>query len=119
MNVRMCFAALILVFACPPAGDAQEYGKIRALQQRAASVVRLKNDFVARVLASYTIPHERNAQGVVVRINMEGRWLEITAIDIVPILRETADKNPQVVAHELLFATAEGTLALGSELTAR
>lgn len=102
-----------------PAVDAQEYGKIRALQQRAASVIKLKNDFVAQVLTSYMIPHERNAQGVVVRINMEGRWLEVTAIDIIPVLRDSADKNPRVVAHELLFTTADGTLAMVSELIAR
>lgn len=92
---------------------------MRALQQRAASVIRQKNDFVARVLTSYTIPHERNAQGIVVRINMDGRWIDVTAIDIVPVLREGAEKNPQVVAHELLFSTADGTLALVSELTVR
>jgi hypothetical protein len=119
VNVRIGFAALILFFVCLPAVEAQEYGKIRALQQRAALVIKQKNDFVARVLAAYTIPHERNTQGIVVRINMDGRWLEVTAIDIVPVIREAADKNLQVVAHELLFTTADGTLALVSELTIR
>ncbi len=119
MNIRIYFAALILFFACLPAVDAQEYGRIRALQQRAVSVIKQKNDFVARVLASYRIPHERNAQGVVVRISMDGRWLEVTAIDIVPLLREGADGNLRVAAHELLFTTADGTLDLVSELTIR
>ena len=98
---------------------AQEYGKIRALQQRAAYVTKLKNDFVTRVLASYTIPHERNAQGAVTRLYVDGQWLDITAVDIVPVVKETADKRQQVTAHELLFYTAEGTLDLMSDLAVR
>jgi len=117
MKIRIY--GLALIFACVSAGQAEEYGKIRALQQRAAVVTKLKNDFVAKVLASYTIPYERNAQGTVVRINMDGRWLDVSAIEIVPVLRETADKRQQVAAHELLFSTAGGTLDLLSELMIR
>jgi hypothetical protein len=99
--------------------QAQEYGKIRALQQRAAYVTKQKNDFVARVLTSYGIPHERNAQGVVVRINMEGQWLDVTTIEIVPVLKETADNLKQVAAHELFFYTSGGIVDLVSALTIR
>jgi len=117
--MRFCLLALVLFFVCLPALHAQEYGKIRALQQRADHVIQLRNDFVARVLTSYGIPHERNPRGVVVRINMDGRWLDVTAVEIVPVLKETADKHQQVAAHELLFYTADGILDLNSELTIR
>jgi len=110
---------LILFLGCLPAVQAQEYGKIRALQQRAAHVTKLKNDFVARVLASYAIPHERNAQGAVARIEMDGRWLDITAIEIVPVLQEMPDHRQKVAAHALLFHTPEGILDLVSDLTVR
>lgn len=119
MKIRICLLGLILlsVFFLP--AHAQEYGKIRAMQQRAAHVVKQKNDFVARVLTSYTIPHERNAQGVVVRIVMDGQWTDITAIEIVPVFKETADKRQSVVAHELFFYTPGGILDLTSELMIR
>jgi hypothetical protein len=109
---------LILFSVGLPALHAQEYGKIRALNQRAAYVIKQRNDFVAQVLTSYSIPHQRTEQGVVVRIKMDGRWLDITSIEIVPVLKEAGDKRRQVAAHELFFYTANGViLDLLSELT--
>ncbi|HOG12118.1 MAG: hypothetical protein PHW80_06870 [Smithellaceae bacterium] len=111
-------AAALLISGLPPA-QAQEYGKVRALQERAAYVIRQKNDFVVRVLRSYKIPHEVNDQGVVVRINMNDRWMDVTAIEIVPMLREAEDRSRQVAAHELFFFTADGILDVVSALTIR
>ena len=119
MKVRIYCLALIIFFVCLSAAHGQEYGKIRALQQRAAHVIKQKNDFVAKVLTSYTIPHERNAQGAVVRIHVDGKWLDVTTIDIVPVLTETPGKKQQITAHELLFHTGNGTLDLLSDLTIR
>jgi hypothetical protein len=110
---------LFLAFAFIPVADAQEFGKIRALQQRAAYVTKQKNDFVARVLTSYKILHEVNDQGVVIRINMDEKWLDITAIEIVPVLKESVGKSQQVAAHELYFFTPSGILDVVSELTIR
>lgn len=118
MKGFVCLLALILFFVGSPALHAQEYGKIRALNQRAAYVIKQRNDFVAQVLASYAIPHERNEQGVVVRIKMDGRWLDVTTIEIVPVLKEAGDKRQQVAAHQLFFYTTNGgILDLLSELT--
>jgi hypothetical protein len=119
MKIRICLLMAIFSLLCLPVAQAEEYGKIRALQQRAAFVTNQKNDFVARVLTSYKIPYERNAQGAIVRINIERSWLDITAIEIVPLLRESADKSRQVIAHELYFYTADGILDLVSELIIR
>jgi len=58
-------------------------------------------------------------RGTVVRVNLEKKWLDITAVKIVPILRESADKSHQVTAHELYFYTADGILDLVSELIIR
>jgi hypothetical protein len=117
VKVHVYLIALILGFVCLPAVHAQEYGKIRALDQRAAHIIKQRNDFVTQVLASYAIPHECNEQGAVVRIKMDGQWLAVSTIEIVPVLRESEDKQKQVVAHELLFYTTRGVLALPSELT--
>jgi hypothetical protein len=119
MKMRIGLLSFAFFLLCLPAVQAQEYGKIRALQQRAAFVTKQKNDFVARVLTAYKIPHERNAQSTVVRINIEGKWLDITSIEIVPLLREVQDSGRQVIAHELYFYTADGILDLISELTIR
>jgi len=118
MKIRIGLLVVILSLLCLPAARAQEYGKIRALQQRAAYVTNQKNDFVARVLSSYKIPHERNAQGAVVRINLEGKWVDIISIEIVPVLQAAADKQ-QVIAHELYFYSSGGILDLVSELIIR
>lgn len=119
MKIRICFLVVILCFVCLSTVHAQEYGKVRALRQRAADVTNLKNNFVARVLTSYSIPHERNDQGVVVRIHVDRKWLNINAIEIIPILKEGKNKNQQVAAHELFFYTPDGILDLVSELTIR
>ena len=119
MKIRIYLLALMLFFANLPAVYAQEYGRIRAMQQRAAFVIKQKNDFVARALTSYAIPHERNVEGVVVRIYTDNQWLDVTAIEIVPVLKEAADKRQQVVAQELLFYTSQGILDLVSEMIIR
>jgi len=119
MNIRIYLFALILFFVSLPAVYAQEYGRIRALQQRADFVIKQKNDFVSRVLTSYSVPHERNGEGVVVRINMDSQWLDVTAIEIVPVLKEAADKRQQVTGQELLFYTSKGILDLVAEMTIR
>jgi len=114
----LLFAAILLCLSCPHA-HTQEFGKIRALQQRADTVVRQKNSFVARVLTSYQVPHQTNEQGVVVRIQVEGEWHDVTAIEIIPLLNADTGAAPQVTAHELYFFTKEGVLDLVSELVLR
>lgn len=119
MKIRILLFVAALLFFTQPLVHAQEYGKIRALNQRAAFVTNQKNDFVAKVLNSYKIPFELNSQGIVVRINLEKKWFDIKAIEIVPILQESADKSRRVTAHELYFYTPDGILDLVSELVIR
>ena len=119
MKIHILLFSFVLLFAYLPAAHAQEYGKIRALEQRAAYVAKQKNDFVARVLTSYKIPHERNDQGIVMRINMEGKWMNIKTIEIVPVIKEATNKSQYVIAHELFFYTDKDILDLVSELTIR
>ena len=119
MKMRFYLMALMLSFTCLPALYAQEYGRFRAMEQRAATVIKQKNDFVDRVLTSYSVPHERNGEGVVVRIYTENQWLNVTTIEIVPLLKEAADKRQQVIGQELLFHTSKGILYLVSEMTIR
>jgi len=50
-------------------------------------------------------------------MQVDGKWLDVSAIDIVPVLSERPGKNQQITAHELLFHTGTGTLYLRSDLT--
>ena len=118
-KIFIMMLSAVLLFSFFPVARAQEYGKIRALHERAAYVTKQKNDFVARVLSSYKIPHELNEQGVVVRINVDNKWMDITAIEIVPVLKESAGRSQQVAEHELYFFTADGILDVLSALTIR
>jgi hypothetical protein len=112
-------AALLLSSVGLPAALAQEYGKIRPLNRRAAEVVHQRNSFVAQVLHSYGIAHELNRQGAVVRIQVDGRWRDVRATEIVPLIEQRADRR-QVIAHELVFTTSGGgILSLRSELQIR
>ncbi len=118
-NICITLMAAVVLFSFSPMARAQEFGKIRALQERAAHVTKQKNDFVIRVLISYKIPHEVNEEGVVVRINTDNKWMDIRSIEIVPVLKESADGSRQVAAHELYFFTAGGILDVISALTIR
>lgn len=119
MKIRILLLAMIIYLVCVTTIQAREFGKISLLQQRAEYVIKQKNYFVTRVLDTYNIPYERNAQGVVVRINMDGKWQDVITIEIVPLLQESTDKRQYVSAHEIYFHTATGILDLVSELTVR
>ena len=107
----------LLAVVSAPASPAK-YGQIRALKRRAVTVVRQKNDFVARVLQSYNIPYQRNESGVVTRLQLDGRWFDVNRIEIVPLTREEG-KGLHVVAHEIFFYTESEILQLVSAITIR
>lgn len=112
----------VLVAACLfvlPAANAQEYGKIRALQERAAHITWQKNQFIINVLNAYKVPCEVNEQGAIVRLQTDNKWLTVKTIEILPVLQESAQGARQVTAHELFFFTDEGILHLMSALTIR
>lgn len=119
MKVPVYLTALLLCLLFLPSVQAEEYGRIRAMRERAADVIKKKNDFIARVLTSYAIPHERNKEGAVVSLLKDSRYVDVTKIEVIPLLKEGADKNRQVVGHELLFYTPQGVLTLVSELVIR
>jgi hypothetical protein len=118
-KIIISLMAAVLLITFLPSAQAQEFGKIRALQERAAYVIKQKNDFIIRVLTSYKILHEVNEQGVVIRINMGDVWMDVNSIEIVPVLKQEDDKKQHVAAHELFFFTADGILDVISELTIR
>ena len=108
---------VVLLPAPAPAFD-KPYGQLRALKRRAATVVLQKNDFVARVLNSYRIAYQRNKGGVVVRLQIESKWLEVNRIEIVPMVRE-GERGLDVVGHEIFFYTGDEIFHLVSALTIR
>ncbi len=111
--------SLVLLLPLAPRAGAEQSGRIRALQGRAETVVQQKNHFVTMVLEGYEIPFQVNPQGVVVRIQVNDRWQDVTAIEIVPVMETDAAGSRRLVAHELYFFTAEGILDITSDLVIR
>lgn len=118
-TLTICGLLLFTIIASSPSVYAEQFGRIQAMKQRAGDIVKLRNDYVSQVLCSYNIIHERDAAGSVIRLNMEGKWFDVTGIDIVPLVKEADENRWQVVAHELCFYTTGGALSLVSELTIR
>jgi hypothetical protein len=96
----------------------ETYGQLRALNRRAATVIRQRNDFVARVLRSYDIQYQNTKEGVVNRLLLENSWIDINRIEIVPLMLEE-EHGVRVTGHEIFFYTKDNILHLASELTIR
>lgn len=118
-SVAVCFAALLYIFvvAIPEAG-AQSTGQLRAMQQRAAKVTRMKNEFVTRVLKSYAIPYKLTPEGVVGKLKLDNKWVAVHQIEIIPLAYEEND-NLKVTGHEIYFYTKDKILNLESALIVR
>ena len=117
----LILSATIFLAACvaaPPWASGENYGQIRALKRRAATVIRQKNNFVARVLGSYNIPHQLTEEGVVIRLQIGNDWLDVNRIEIVPLVRE-GGQGLDVMGHEIFFYTEGQILLLVSELAIR
>jgi len=104
--------------AAAPCASGETYGQLRALKRRAATVMRQKNDFVARVLQSYDIRHERTEEGVVTRLQIGSSWTDVNRIEIVPLVLEE-EHGIRVMGHEIFFYTEGQILHLVSALTIR
>ncbi|MDY6824452.1 MAG: hypothetical protein SWH68_11755 [Thermodesulfobacteriota bacterium] len=117
---RIIILVLGLTLMLPVISQAQQQtsGRLRALQQRADTVVKQKNNFAVMVLKAYEIPHQVNDQGVVTRIQVRDQWHDVTAFEIVPVIAgEEGDAAGRFRGHKLYFFTAEGVLELVSDLT--
>lgn len=117
---RLFIAVLIILCVIVTFSEtySQSYGRIRALKERAITVIQQKNHFVTRVLDSYGIPYERNQEGVVVRIGVDNQWNDVTRIDIVPLVNDD-ETGFRVTAHNIFFDTNRGMFHLVSQLVIR
>jgi hypothetical protein len=116
--VAFAILAIAALTIALPGANAENYGQIRALKRRALTVQRQKNAFVARVLESYAIPHQQTSEGIVSRLQIGGRWRDVSRIEIVPVVQQTR-AGLQVVAQEIFFFTEGEVLHLVSALTIR
>ena len=115
LKIIVCCALVVLLL---PDAWTQDYGQIRALQDRADTVNSQKNTFVARVLRSYKIPCQVTDEGIVARLYIQNRWYDVKQIEIVPLVKEV-EGGYQVIAHEIFFYTAGDILHLVSAATIR
>jgi hypothetical protein len=117
LAVMMALAVLITPLDVLGAWAGQA-GLSRAQEQRVADVVRMKNDFVRRVLERNGIPYRLNSSGTAVQLRIDDRWQPVDKTEIVPVLRDD-NRGGQVVIHEIYFYTGSGVYRLVSELTVR
>ena len=97
---------------------AGQSGLIRAQEQRVADVVRMKNDFVRRLLEKNGIPYRLDRTGIVIQLQIDGRWQPVKKTEIVPVVRDD-DRGVQIVSHEIYFYTGSEIYRLVSDLTVR
>jgi hypothetical protein len=90
----------------------------RALNRRAAEVTRMKNDFVRKVLIQKGIPHQVNQRGIVVRIQVAGKWEAVDKIEIIPVLRDEG-QGAGIAMHEIYFTTKGGIYRIVSDFAIR
>ena len=104
--------------AAIPQTAAKSAGQLRAMKQRAANVTQMKNKFVTRVLEYNNIPYQLTSDGIVGRLKVQGKWIEVNRIEIVPVANEDGN-DLQVTGHELFFYTKDQILHLVSSLVIR
>jgi len=108
----------LFIFYSIPAPQAKAQGQIRALKERADTVSKRKNRFVARVLNQSGISYTVDRYGIVTRINFTGDWLKVMRIDVVPMVRKSSVVD-EVVGHEIFIYTDKETIHLLSYLKVR
>ncbi len=98
--------------------EAESPGQERAMKQRAAKVTQMKNKYVTRVLEFNNIPYQLTSDDIVVRLKIQGKWVEVSRIEIVPVATEDGN-DLRVTGHELFFYTKDQILHLVSSLIIR
>ncbi|MBN1614075.1 MAG: hypothetical protein JW950_06375 [Deltaproteobacteria bacterium] len=97
---------------------AEPAGLNRAREQRVADVVRMKNDFVRRLLDKNGIAYRLDKTGIVIELRIDDRWQPVKRTEIVPVVSRD-DRGGQIVAHEVYFYTLSDVYRLVSDLTIR
>ena len=110
------FSLFIFYLISVPRAEAQ--AQIRALKERADTVSKRKNRFVAMVLNQYGINYCIDKHGIVTRINFTGVWLKVIRIDVVPMVKKSLEVD-EVVGHEIFIYTDRETVHLLSYLKVR
>jgi len=96
--------------------QAKSQAQIRAMKERADTVSKRKNRFMAKVLNKSGINYISDRHGIVTRINFTGEWQNVESIDIVPIKGPTVD---EVIGPEIFIYTDKETPHLLSYLKVR
>jgi len=108
----------LFIFCSIPTPQAKAQGQVRAMKERADTVSKRKNRFVARVLNQSGISYTVDRYGIVTRINFTGDWLKVMRIDVVPMVRKSSVVD-EVVGHEIFIYTDKETIHLLSYLKVR
>jgi hypothetical protein len=91
--------------------QARPPGQIKAMNERADTVIKQNNWFVTKVLCEHGISRETDSDGMITRINAHGDWLPVRRVDIVPAPKEGGEGD-EVAGHEVLIYTDGETVRL-------
>jgi len=108
----------LFIFCSVPVSQAKSQGQIRAMKERADTVSKRKNRFVAKVLNQSGINYTIDRYGIVTRINVTGEWRNVTRTDVVPVVRKGPAED-EVIGHEIFIYTDKETVHLLSYLKVR
>ncbi|HUT69455.1 MAG TPA: hypothetical protein VMW89_02160 [Desulfatiglandales bacterium] len=116
--IRWVRVFLLCSLFVAPMVHARSPGQIKAMNQRADTVINQKNRFVIKVLQQYGMSCETDINGMITRINAHGDWVPVRKLDIVPVPKEGGEAD-KVVGHEVLIYTDGETVRLFSEIKVR
>ena len=123
MRRRVTFIPWVTVFLlCSlffgPRVQARLPGQIKAMNQRADTVIKQRNRFVTKVLREHGISCETDMNGMITRINAHGDWLPVRKLEIVPVPKKGGEAD-EVVGHEVFMYTDGETVRLFSDIRVR
>lgn len=118
-GLAVVIASVVLMAPLHALGAAAgQAGLLRAQEQRVADVVRMKNDFVRKLLERNGIAYRLDRTGIVVQLRIDEVWQPVKKTEIVPVVRED-ERGVQAVSHEIYFYTGAGVYRLVSDLIVR
>ena len=121
MKLRSGFFVLIFLLCSLwliPLPLATAQGQLRAMEERADTVNKRKNRFVARVLDQHRINYLVDRHGIITQIRVTGDWLKVMRLDVVPMVK-LGGQVDEVVGHEIFVYTEGETVRLLSFLKAK
>ncbi len=88
---------------------------VQVMNERAARITQLKNDYVTKILDNYHIFYQCSQEGAIVQIMVGKQWHSVERMEIVPEITQEK-KGRQTITHNIYFHAPTGILHLASDI---